>query len=205
MAITNGYTTLQEVKNILRLGTAVSDDDVLLERCIESASRHIDRYCERSFTAGSATRVFTPNDSYLVEIDDLITLTTLKTSTDADGVFDTTWGSGDYQLEPLNGIAGGVYTPYTRIRAVGDYLFPTVNWPESQGDATVQVVGLFGYATAVPTDVIQACNFLAVREYKRYDSPLGVAGFGEIGVVRVSRTDPDIEALLAPFRKLRMA
>lgn len=205
MAITNGYTTLQEVKNILRLGTAVSDDDVLLERCIESASRHIDRYCERSFTAGSATRVFTPNDSYLVEIDDLITLTTLKTSTDADGVFDTTWGSADYQLEPLNGIAGGVYTPYTRIRAVGDYLFPTVNWPESQGDATVQVVGLFGYATAVPTDVIQACNFLAVREYKRYDSPLGVAGFGEIGVVRVSRTDPDIEALLAPFRKLRMA
>ena len=205
MAITNGYTTLQEVKNILRLGTAVSDDDGLLERCIESASRHIDRYCERSFTAGSATRVFTPNDSYLVEIDDLITLTTLKTSTDADGVFDTTWGSADYQLEPLNGIVGGVYTPYTRIRAVGDYLFPAVNWPESQGDATVQVVGLFGYATAVPTDVIQACNFLAVREYKRYDSPLGVAGFGEIGVVRVSRTDPDIEALLAPFRKLRMA
>lgn len=205
MAITNGYTTLQEVKDILRLGTAVSDDDGLLERCIESASRHIDRYCERSFTAGSATRIFAPNDSYLCEIDDLISVTTIKTSTDADGVYDTTWGSDDYQLEPLNGIAGGVYTPYTRIRAVGDYLFPTVNWPESQGEATVQVIGLFGYATAVPTDVIQACNFLAVREYKRYDSPLGVAGFGEIGVVRVSRTDPDIEALLAPFRKLRMA
>lgn len=205
MAITNGYTTLQEVKDILRLGTAVSDDDGLLERCIESASRHIDRYCERSFTAGSATRIFAPNDSYLCEIDDLISVTTIKTSTDADGVYDTTWGSDDYQLEPLNGISGGVYSPYTRIRAVGDYLFPTVNWPESQGEATVQVIGLFGYATAVPTDVIQACNFLAVREYKRYDSPLGVAGFGEIGVVRVSRTDPDIEALLAPFRKLRMA
>lgn len=205
MAIANGYTTLQEVKDILRLGTAVSDDDSLLERCIESASRHIDRYCERSFTAGSATRVFAPNDSYLVEIDDLITLTTLKTSTDADGSFDTTWAVTDYQLEPLNGIAGGVYTPYTRIRAVGDYLFPTVNWPESQGEATVQVIGLFGYATAIPTDVRQACNFLSVREYKRYDSPLGVAGFGEIGVVRVSRTDPDIEALLAPFRKIRMA
>lgn len=203
MAITNGYTTLQEVKSILRITDAL--EDTLLERCIESASRHIDRYCERSFTAGSATRVFAPNDSYLCEIDDLISVTTIKTSTDADGVYDTTWGSDDYQLEPLNGISGGVYSPYTRIRAVGDYLFPTVNWPESQGEATVEVSGTFGYGTAVPTDVIQACNLLAIREFKRYDSPLGVAGFGEIGVVRVSRTDPDIESLLAPFRKLRMA
>lgn len=203
MAITNGYTTLQEVKSILRITDAL--EDTLLERCIESASRHIDRYCERSFTAGSATRVFAPNDSYLCEIDDLISVTTIKTSTDADGVYDTTWGSDDYQLEPLNGISGGIYSPYTRIRAVGDYLFPTVNWPESQGEATVEVSGTFGYGTAIPTDVIQACNLLAIREFKRYDSPLGVAGFGEIGVVRVSRTDPDIESLLAPFRKLRMA
>lgn len=203
MAITDGYTTLQEVKSILRITDAL--EDTLLERCIESASRHIDRYCERSFTAGSATRVFAPNDSYLCEIDDLISVTTIKTSTDADGVYDTTWGSDDYQLEPLNGISGGIYSPYTRIRAVGDYLFPTVNWPESQGEATVEVSGTFGYGTAVPTDVIQACNLLAIREFKRYDSPLGVAGFGEIGVVRVSRTDPDIESLLAPFRKLRMA
>lgn len=203
MAITDGYTTLQEVKSILRITDAL--EDTLLERCIESASRHIDRYCERSFTAGSATRVFAPNDSYLCEIDDLISVTTIKTSTDADGVYDTTWGSDDYQLEPLNGISGGIYSPYTRIRAVGDYLFPTVNWPESQGEATVEVSGTFGYGTAIPTDVIQACNLLAIREFKRYDSPLGVAGFGEIGVVRVSRTDPDIESLLAPFRKLRMA
>lgn len=205
MAITNGYTTLQEVKDILRLGTAVTEDDSLLERCIESASRHIDRYCERNFTSGSATRVYSPNDSYLVETDDIISITTLKTSTSVDGVFDTTWKVSDYQLEPLNGWVGGASSPYTHIRAVGDYLFPTSNYPYAQGEATVQVVGVFGYATAVPTDIIQACNLLAVREYKRYDSPLGVAGFGEIGVIRVSRTDPDIEALLSPFRKIRMA
>lgn len=203
MAITDGYTTLQEVKDILRITDAV--EDTLIERCIESASRHIERYCERTFISGSATRVFSPNDSYVCEIDDLVSVTTIKTSTSADGVFDTTWAASDYQLEPLNGIAGGVYTPYTRIRAVGDFLFPTVNFPDSQGEATVQVSGIFGYGTAVPTDVRQACNLLAIREFKRYDSPLGVAGFGEIGVVRVSRTDPDIESLLAPFRKLRMA
>ncbi len=203
MAITDGYTTLQEVKDILRITDNV--EDTLIERCVESASRHIERYCERTFTSGSATRIYTPNDSYICEIDDLITLTSIKTSTDADGSFDTTWTATDYQLEPLNGIAGGVYSPYTRIRAVGNYLFPTVNFPDSQGEATVEVSGVFGWGTAIPTDVRQACNLLSIREFKRYDSPLGVAGFGEIGVVRVSRTDPDIEALLAPFRKMRMA
>jgi len=203
MAITNGYTTLSEVKAILRITDTV--DDTLLETCVESASRQIDSHCERVFTSGSATRLFVPNDSYLTETDDIISVTSIKTSSDADGSFDITWTPSDYQLEPLNGLAGGSYSPYTRIRAVGDYLFTTVNFPDSQGEATLQVTGVFGYATAIPTDIKQACNLLAIRQYKRYDSPLGVAGFGDIGVVRVSRVDPDIEALLGPYRKIRMA
>jgi hypothetical protein len=46
---------------------------------------------------------------------------------------------------------------------------------------------------------------MAIRQFKRYDSPLGIAGFGDIGVVRVSRVDPDIESLLGPYRKIRFA
>ena len=203
MAITNGYTTLSEVKDILRITDSV--DDTLLETSIEAASRQIDTHCERVFTSSTATRVFVPNDSYLTEIDDLVSLTTLKTSSNIDGTFDITWTSTDYQLEPLNGLSGGLSAPYTHIRAVGDYLFPTANFPSSTGEASVQVTGVFGYGTAVPTDIRQACNLLAIRQYKRYDSPLGVAGFGDIGVVRVSRIDPDVDMMLAPYRKLRMA
>ena len=198
MAITDGYTTLDEVKAILRITDNV--DDALLETCVEAASRQIDTHCERVFTPTTATRVFTPSDSYLVSIDDLSTLTSLKTSSAADGTFDITWTATDYQLEPLNGLTGSIYSPYTRIRAIGDYLFPVVN-----DEATVQIQGVFGYGTSVPVDVKQACNLLAVRQFKRYDSPLGVAGFGDIGIVRVSRVDPDIEALLGPYRKMRMA
>lgn len=198
MAISRGYTTLNEVKAILRITDSV--DDTLLETCIEAATEQIDTYCERTFTAGTATRIYTPMDSFLVEIDDLISLTTLKTSSSADSVFDTTWTATDYQLEPLNGIAGGKTVPYTHIRAVGDFTYP-----RDGEEATVQVTGNFGYGTAVPKDVKQACNLLAIRQFKRYDSPLGVAGFGDIGVVRVSRVDPDIESLLAPYRKVRMA
>lgn len=196
MAITNGYTTLVEVKNILRLTDSI--DDSLLETCIESASRQIDSHCERVFTSGTATRIYIPNDSYTVEIDDLVSLTTLETSSDGDG-FDTTWNSNDYQLMPLNGYISGIQRPYDVITAVDDLFFPIIG-----KEATVRVTGLFGWAS-VPTDIRQACNLIAIRQYKRYDSPLGVAGFGDLGAIRVSRFDPDVETLLGPYRKLRFA
>jgi len=198
MAITDGYTTLAEVKAILRITDDV--DDALLETCVESASRQIDTHTERVFLSTTATRVFTPESSYLCTIDDLSTLTTLKTSSAANGTFNITWEATDLQLEPLNGLTGSYYSPFTRIRAIGDYVFPSV-----MQEATVQVTGVFGYGTSIPVDVKQACNLLSIRQFKRYDSPLGVAGFGDIGIVRVSRVDPDIEALLGPYRKMRMA
>jgi len=197
MAITNGYATLAQVKAAMRINDSV--DDTLIETAIESASRQIDGHCERRFYTTATTRIYTPNDSFVCEIDDLVSITSLKTSSDVDGSFDTTWAADDYQLEPLNGIAGGMDVSYTQIRATGDYLFPL-----SGGEATVQVVGTFGWAT-VPTDIEQACIILSQRQYKRYDSPLGVAGIGDIGIIRVSRIDPDVASILAPYRRLRMA
>lgn len=197
MAITNGYCTLSQLKASLRITDSVDDD--LLELAIEAASREIDSATERQFFPTSATRIYRPRDSYIVEIDDLTTLTTLKTSSAANGVYDITWGSDDYQLEPLNGLAGGIATPATQIRAVGDYTFPL-----DGGEATVQVVGTFGFS-ATPTAIKQATVLLASRIFKRNDSPLGVAGFGDLGVVRVSRLDPDIDAMISPYKKVRFA
>lgn len=203
MAITDGYATLAEVKAALRITDSV--DDALIETSIEAASRQIDHYTERTFTNGSATRVYIPTDSFTVDIDDLVTLDTLKTSSTGDG-FDVTWNnSTDAQLEPLNGRAGGMITPFTRIRAIGEYLFPIFE-PKNvnANEATVQVTGLFGFAS-IPTAINQATIILAIRQFKRYDAPLGVAGFGDMGAIRVGRFDPDVEALVEPFRKVRMA
>lgn len=197
MAITNGLATLEEVKRSLDLTDSV--DDALLELVIEAASRQIEQYTERIFTSSTATRIYTPQDNFNVEIDDLTSLTTLKTSTNLDGVFDQTWTTTDYQLEPLNGLAGGMQVPYNHIRAVGDYWFPT-----SMGEATVQVTGVFGHAT-IPTAIRQACILQSARYYRRADSPMGVAGFDAMGVVRLSRIDPDIATLLEPFCRIRMA
>lgn len=209
MAITNGYCSLADVKAAARITDDI--DDTLLELSIESASREIDSYTERVFyqTGSEGTpvaRVYVPQDLYVVETDDIISVTTLKTDSNGDGTFDTTFDVSDFQLEPLNGLAGGIETPFTRIRAVGTFLWPTYE-PRNvdANQASVQVTGVFGFAT-VPTAVRQACILSALRAYKRYESPTGVLGFSDIGAVRVgTKLDPDVERLIQPYRKVRMA
>ena len=58
---------------------------------------------------------------------------------------------------------------------------------------------------SVPAAIRQATIILSIRQFKRYDAPLGVAGFGDIGAIRVGRYDPDVEALVSPYKKVRMA
>jgi hypothetical protein len=198
MAIVNGYCSLAEIKASARISDSV--DDSLLELAVESASRMVDSYTQRYFyNAGTATRLFAPQDSYVAEIDDLITLTTLQTS-DGDN-FGTTWAAKDYQLEPLNGNVDGLTGhPATRIRAVDDFIFNVLD-----GEATVRVVGVWGWS-AVPIAVKQATVIQAARIFKRNDSPLGIAGFGEMGAVRVGvQLDPDVKHLIDVYRKVRFA
>jgi len=199
MAITNGYATLIQVKAAARITDNV--DDELLETAIESSSRMIDGYCERRFyTNGTETRYFSATNAYFVEVDDLAgTAITVETSAGLDGVYDETWTASDYQLEPLNRTNAGLDFPVTRLRAVGDYLFPVDVVANETG---VKITGVFGFATAVPAAVKQATILASLRQYQRYSSALGVAGFGDMGAVRVARIDPDIQSMLMPFRKV---
>lgn len=198
MAITNGYATLAQVKAALRITDSV--DDTLLEMATESASRAIDSYCNRVFYSTAGTRYFAPTDSYVCEIDDLASLTSIYTSADNDQTsYTVQWTSNDYQLEPLNGIADGQPSPYTRIRAIGDYTFSTLG-----GEASVKVTGTFGY-TSTPIAITQATVIQASRIFKRLDSPLGIIS-GELGTMRVgTRLDPDVAQLVDVYRKVRMA
>jgi hypothetical protein len=205
MTITNGYATRNQVKAALRIGTADTIDDDLIDNCVGAASRLIDGYCNRRFWSnGTATRVYQAEDSFYCSIDDIAgTAITLKTSSFADGNFDVTWSASDYQLEPLNGNLDGLTWSYDKIRAVGDYLFPTVNANYGE-QALVQVTAVFGWP-AVPEPVTQATIIQASRIFKRYDSPLGVAGFGDLGAIRVSRyLDPDMAQLVEPYRRMRI-
>ena len=205
MTITNGYATRNQVKAALRIGTADTIDDDLIDNCVGAASRLIDGYCNRRFwSTGTATRVYQAEDSFYCSIDDIAgTAITLRTSSFADGNFDVTWTATDYQLEPLNGNLDGLTWSYDKIRAVGDYLFPTVNANYGE-QALVQVTAIFGWPS-VPEPITQATIIQASRIFKRYDSPLGVAGFGDLGAIRVSRfLDPDMAQLVEPYRRMRI-
>ncbi len=206
MAIVNGYATLSEVKAAARITDDI--DDSLLETAIESSSRDIDAYTERVFFSTGATavtRIYIPENIYLLETDDIIAVTSIKSDTTGEGGFDQTWASTDYQLEPLNGLAGGIATPFTRVRAVGDYLWPIYEPRDiNAGQASVQIVARFGFAS-VPSAIKQATILSSLRAYKRYESPTGVLGFSDMGVVRVGRLDPDVERLVSPYRKIRFA
>lgn len=189
------YASTAEIKAALRITDAV--DDTLLNMAGSAASELIDGYVGRSFGTVTATRYYAPDNDSLCRVDDLAgTAITLVTSSNADGVWDQTWTAGDYQLEPLNGVSEGLSVPYTRLRAVGSYWFPTAS-----GKSTVKLTGVFGWAS-IPVTVKQAACLQAERIYKRLDSPLGVAGFGDIGVMRVTRSvDPDVAVLLEPYKR----
>jgi hypothetical protein len=196
MAISNGYATLSEVKASLRITDAI--DDSLLETAIESASRMIDGYTCRTFSnAGTAVRNFAATDAINLIIDDAITVTEVA-STDEIGDSYTIWKVTDYQLEPVNSRSDGLYMPFTGIRAINDYLWPVVDY-----QALVRITGTWGFPS-VPIAIKQATIIQSSRLYKRLDSPLGVAGFGDMGAIRVGRyLDPDVEQLAMPFRIMR--
>lgn len=201
MSISNGYTTLAELKSWIG-GIGDTNDDGDLERAVEAASRAIDEYCGRVFyDAGSASaRTYVADDSEELDVHDFSTTAGLvvKTDDNSDGTFETSWDAtgspADYQPEPLVRVNG---YPYTRIVAIDDKAFPV-----SRRRALVQVTAQWGWA-AVPTDVKQACLILAARLFKRKETSTGVIGFDGMGTtVRITAQDVDVRALLDPLRRL---
>jgi hypothetical protein len=167
---------------------------------VESASRMIDAECDRNFfSSGTATRDFAPNDNYVVDTDDLTSIVSVKIDDAGEGTYVITLAETDYQTEPLNQKVSGNAFPIYRLRMIGDYLLPVYG-----KQATVRIEGVYGF-TPTPIQITQACVIQSSRIYKRLDSPLGVAGFGDMGAVRVGKVDPDVAQLIRPFKKYAAA
>lgn len=181
---------------------AVGDPYALLDELtskLAAACQDINTDCGRQFSKDDApsARVFKPVHGGLVRVDDFYTTTGLivRTDADGDGVYETTWTPSDYELSPLNGIvAGEPGWPYMRIRAVGSLTFPV----GCGRAATVEVTTPWGWS-AVPKQIHEAALLRASRLLRRKDSPEGVKGFSDMGVVRVSRYDPDYDKLIRRY------
>jgi hypothetical protein len=194
------YATLAELKAYASIQKDTHDD--LLADALTAASRGIELVCHRQFNtdAAATARVYRPLHSTLVKVEDFHTTTGLVVKTDStgDGTFDTTWDAGDFEARPLNGVVSGQPGwPYYDLWSNGTRLFPKEHF------ASVEVTAGWGWA-AVPTPVKQSTLMLAEEIYKQKDSPFGIAGMDNYGVVRV-RENPAIMRKLAPYVRFPVA
>ena len=201
MAINNGYCTLAEIKSFVNISDSTDDDE--LEDAVNSASRQIDAYCGRQFYAdGAATaKVYRTRNPYQVTVDDISTSTglVLKYDDSDDGTYETTVPSTDFILLPLNGEAFGISgLGFTSIELLtdGSHEFPTTR---TNNRPRIQVTANWGFA-AVPEPVRQACLMLSSENFAMRNTPLGIAGVGEFGVLAV-RQNRQITRMLDPYRR----
>lgn len=181
------YASLEQFKAIRRI--THTDDDLDLEACLAAACRQIDQKAGRRFYRDSAVsaRIYgttgrVTRDGRLM-VDDIASTDGLVVETGADPSWST--ASGTIGKSPDNAITRGV--PITSL-TIGS------GWWTSQ----VRITAQWGWP-AVPDDISRAALILANRLYMRKDSPQGVAGSAEWGAIRLSRWDPDVEALISPY------
>lgn len=184
------YATLAEFKAARRIKD--DSDDTALQSVLVAASRAIDRRCGRRFwldteptvrTYRTQGRVVSEPDSERLLVDDIGSLDGLVVEVGSG----SSWTPvTDYEPLPDNAPARG--EPVTTL------LRPYGTW----GCQQVRVTAQHGWP-AVPDEIRQATLLLASRLYHRKDSPQGITGSADWGPLRVSRMDPDVEALLGPF------
>lgn len=195
----NEYVSSSELKATLALtGMTFADADVAV--AIEAASRAIDNLCGRRFfvDASDDVRYYSPRSRDRLAVDDVVSITTLKTDDDGDGTFENTWTANvDYVAEPLNAATETPAQPWRVLcrHPLGSYYFPTL-YPRS-----VELTGKFGWAAA-PSEIKQASTIVASQLLQRARSaPFGVVGIGldQTSAVLIARIDPQVAALTAAY------
>jgi hypothetical protein len=202
------YTSVEELKD--RLSITDTASDLQLTMAVQAAAMAVESYTGRFFYQTTATRTYVPYSIYEQPINDLVSVTSLATDNDGDGVFETAWVQNtDYELlvgpTEFNPTAGGEARPYTIVRAInaagGGKFFP-YTWPFSRLDR-IQITGVWGWP-AVPFRVKQATLQVASELFKLKDSPFGLAGTSEFGVMRLPRSgNPYVVTLLCDYKNPR--
>lgn len=201
MALTNAYCTLVEFQNHVMANGGpdfTPADDGNMEIAIQAATNWLDDEFGTTFYAVTETRYFTAQFADLLYVSDLLTVTTLKVDEDEDGVYETTWATTDYRLEPVNAPGGRLPRPYRQIRTkqtTGNYSFPT------GVEYGIEIAGTWGYCTAAnrPAEIKQWTLLMAHRLWRRKDAIFGIAGTPALGVQVVQAkitADEDLMLLL---------
>lgn len=186
------YTSVPLVKAQFDINDG--DSDGLIQAAVTAASRAVERWTGAQFYPVTEPRVFYGSPDGGIWVDPFVDTADLVIATGSFGTYPTELTGIDYTLWPYNAPEKGL--AYRRIFT--GYSWPN-RWRRGTRHPDVQVTATWGYPE-VPADVEMATRIKAARLFRRKDSPEGVAGTSEFGVVRISRSeDPDVVSLLAPF------
>lgn len=186
------YASLDDLRDRLRItsSTDTADNQEMLDR-LAAASRRVDRDTGRrhGFWADktATARTFRPTHGELLIVDDMAVAPTSVAI--GSGTSYTTISSAFYDFLPENALADG--------RALEVIRYINGCWP-TDGITRVQVTARWGWPS-IPDEIHEATLLLAARLFRRKDSPEGVRGFSDLGVIRVGRYDPDYSALIDPY------
>lgn len=188
------YATLAELKSMVTI-TDTDRDSTLADK-LAAASRAIDTNTGRRFwlDATATARVINPTrnlvqdeDGWHLLVPDIGDVDGLAVAVGRTGAWTSV--TSQVEAEPTDAIAE--LKPVTSLLRIGG------SWPSGAG-VRVQVTARWGWP-AVPAGVAEATRILAARLFKRKDSPEGVLGSSEWGVIRLSRTDPDVYELIKTY------
>lgn len=187
------YATVADVK--ARLSRTDPRDDATIAALITASSRTVEDLTNRRFDRTTEVRYFTPTGTWWSEIDDLVSATQVATDIDGNRTYTEVWAAADYEFEPVNA-ASRAY-PFTQIAIApqGTRSFPVLR-------RGLKITGTWGWPS-VPQAVTEATILMTIRLFKRTDAPFGIVGSTELGgSVTIPARDPDIQALLMPYRRM---
>lgn len=187
------YASLDELKRQLTIPASNTDHDEDLTNRLVAASRGIDDYTDRWFylPATATAKEVNPRRRTIKEDDgerlllpwDIGSLSGLIVEVGSGG----SWTAvTNYETDPDGALADS--KPITGLlRTAGVW--------QTSATQRVRITARWGYPV-LPQVVTDATLLQAARLFKRRQSPEGVLGNTEFGMIRVSRVDPDVAALV---------
>lgn len=196
MAVTDPYCTALEYRSGISPQKTDDSDDAEILIDLTAITRYLETELGRFFTkdAAAIARSYYPEHSGTINpeaenpwrnargvrslyIDDLVSVTSVLTDEDGDGVVETAWVKDtDYQLYPLNADKGPEPRPYT-VLFIPDWSTTRLRWPPGR---LVTVTAVWGWP-AVPAAIKRAT--IQLTAILRLESPRATSQINDVGAV----------------------
>lgn len=209
------YVSMEELKSSLNDQSQQSKDDYEYQRACITATTLIHDLCGQHFMQIIEPRTYSYDSIYELFIDPIVpgSITEFALDYEGNGDYNTIWTEGtDFQTlrynEKYNPRWIGEARPHDFVRVLlsgagavvpGGEMLPFV-WAYTPNNR-VKITGTWGWPE-IPQNVNHAALLLAVDLFKMKDAPWGIAGLGELGMVK-TQANPEVMELLSKYREPR--